>query len=49
LAARWLATTLGPELLLGGASQRVLAVGFDEGDSIGVGLLRPEGLVFPGE
>jgi len=49
LAARWLATTLGPELLLGGASQRVLAVGFDEGDSIGVGLLRPEGLVFPDE
>ncbi len=49
LAARWLATTLGPELLLGGASQRVLAVGFDEGDSIGVGFLRSEGLVFPEE
>lgn len=47
LAVRWLATTLDTELLLGGAPQRVLAVGFDDGDSIGVGTLRPQGLVFP--
>lgn len=49
LAVRWLAIALGPALLLGGAPQRVLAVGFDDGDSIGVGTLRPEGLVFPGK
>jgi hypothetical protein len=47
LAVRWLAMTLNPELLLGGAPQRVLAVGFDDGDSIGVGTLGSDGLVFP--
>jgi len=44
---RWLAMTLDPTLLLGGAPQRVLAVGFDDGDSIGAGTLRHKGLVFP--
>jgi hypothetical protein len=38
---------LDPGLLLGGAPQRVLAVGFDDGDSIGLGTLRPNGLTFP--
>ena len=33
--------------MLGGAPERVLAVGYHDGDSIGVGTLRPEGLVFP--
>lgn len=47
LAVRWLAMTRPPELLLGGAPHRVLAVGFDDGDSIGVGTVRREGLVFP--
>lgn len=47
LAVRWLAMTLDPTLLLGGAPQRVLAVGFDDGDSIGAGTLRHKGLVFP--
>jgi hypothetical protein len=47
LTMRWLAMTLGPELLLGGAAKRVLAVGFHDGDSIGVGTLRPDGLAFP--
>jgi hypothetical protein len=49
LAVRRLAMTLNPELLLGGAPRRVLAVGFHDGDSIGVGTLRPEGLAFPDE
>jgi hypothetical protein len=47
LAVRWLATNLSPRLLLGAAAQRVLAVGFEDGDSIGVGTLRPGGLAFP--
>lgn len=49
LAVRWLAMTLNPELLLGGAPQRVLAVGFHDGDSIGVGTLRSDGLAYPGK
>jgi hypothetical protein len=49
LAVRRLAMTLNPELLLGGAPRRVLAVGFHDGDSIGVGTLRPDGLAFPDE
>ena len=47
LVVRWLAMTLDPQLLLGGAPQRLVAVGFDDGDSIGVGTLRPDGLAFP--
>lgn len=39
--------TSDPELLLGGAPQRLIAVGFDDGDSIGVGILRADGLAFP--
>ncbi len=48
LVVRWLTRALSPELLLGGASERVLAVGFHDGDSIGIGTLRPDGLHFPG-
>jgi hypothetical protein len=46
LVVRWLATTLSPEVLLVGAPERVLAVGFDDGDSLGIGTLRPDGLDF---
>lgn len=57
LAVRYLAKTLDPSLLLGGATQRVItlasttprtqAVGYHDGDSIGIGTLRPNGLTFP--
>jgi len=47
LAIRALATTIDPGVLLGKAIQRVLAVGYSGGDSIGVGTLRHDGLKFP--
>lgn len=49
LAVRWLVTTLPLELLLGAATQRLVTTGFESGDSIGIGTLRPDGLVFPAE
>jgi HEAT repeat protein len=48
LAVRWLVTELPAGLLLGGAPERVVAVGYEDGDAIGVGTLRPHGLAFPG-
>lgn len=37
LVVRWLASELEPELLLSGASERVIFVGVDDGDSLCVG------------
>jgi len=45
LAIRHLAQTMGPALLRD-AEQRVLCVGFDSGDSLCIGAIRKEGLVF---
>jgi len=47
LVVRWLATTLPTHLLLGGASKRVIQVGFDSGDFLHIGTLTADGLVFP--
>ena len=47
LVVRWLATTLPTDLLLGGASARVLQVGFDSGDFLEIGTLSRRGLAFP--
>lgn len=49
LAVRWLATQLEPELLLGGATERVLVTGFDSGDYICIGALTESGLRFSSE
>jgi len=46
LAVRWLAAVVDSDLLLGGAPQRVMQVGFDEGDWIPIGTLTREGLAF---
>jgi hypothetical protein len=44
LSVRTLAQRLDRSLLLGGAEERVLVVGFDSGDSMVIGRLRAEGL-----
>jgi len=46
LAVRWLAAAVDSDLLLGGSPQRVMQVGFDEGDYIPIGTLTREGLAF---
>ena len=46
LAVRWLAAAVDADLLLGGSPQRVMQVGFDEGDWIPIGTLTREGLAF---
>lgn len=45
LVVRWLAGEIERELLLGDAPERVLFTGFDDGDWLCVGALRPEGFV----
>ncbi len=47
LAIRALATTIDPDVLLGAATERFLAVGYPDGDCIGLGALRRDGLKFP--
>ena len=49
LVVRWLASELEPQLLLSGASERVLFVGFDDGDFLCVGAVTPQGLRFSKE
>jgi hypothetical protein len=43
LVVRWLATTIAPELFLADAPERVLFTGFDDGDWLCIGALRPDG------
>lgn len=47
LAARWLATELGSDVVCSGRDERVIAAGFDEGDGLIVGTLSRGGLRFP--
>ncbi|MDP8942846.1 MAG: hypothetical protein M3N16_01795 [Actinomycetota bacterium] len=47
LAVRWLASTSLSELLLGRATERVIEVGFNDGDLLHLGTLTPEGWLFP--
>lgn len=46
LAVRWLATTVDRDLLLGRSPKRLIQVGFNEGDWVGIGTLGPGGLAF---
>lgn len=47
LVVRWLTATLPTDLLLGGADERVIQVGFDSGDFLTLGTLSQSGLAFP--